>query len=184
MRARLLLGVLLFAAMPVCADELDLSFNADAFRLIYALDLREGLRVDGGWLHHQDNGDAIHAGLQLVNQANLGPNPVIAGVGGRVVYTDGDRSSQDGFALAVGGSLRYTLPRYNRFSLEGEVFFAPDVLSTGDMEQYREGAVRVAYSITQQARVYVGARYLRGDYDDVADVRFDTGMHLGVHLQF
>jgi len=182
----MVLGVLSSLSSGVVrAHELDLSFNSDTFRFIYAYSIPErALRLDGGWLHNTDDGDVLHAGLQLVSNATSGPDPVVAGIGGRLAYINGERSNQDGLALAVGGSLRIPLPAFNRFSISSEIWYAPDVLIVDDAEEYLELALRGSYNVTRQAELYVGARYIRAEYDRAADFKFDTGMHLGLNLRF
>lgn len=167
------------------ADEADLSFNSDAVRLQYVHDLRSTtLSLDGGWLHHTDNGDAVHFGVHLADLASGGENPLRAGLGARLVYTNGDLSNQDGFAVPIGGYLRYTPDRFNRVSIAGAVYFAPDVLSLSDAEKYEEYSVRVGYNLMREADIYVGARYVKGEYKKARDARFDTGMHIGINLRF
>ena len=179
-----LLGLALCCAQAV-ADEVDLSFNSDAARLQYVRDLRSTtLRLDTGWLHHTDNGNVVHVGLHLADMASGGENPLQAGLGGRLVYTNGDLTNQDGFALPIGGYLRYTPNRFNRVSIAGEVYFAPDVLSLGDAKKYEEYAVRIGYNLMREADIYIGARYVKGEYKKSADARFDTGMHIGITLRF
>jgi hypothetical protein len=167
------------------ADEIDISFNSDAVRAIFARPLANtSLQWDAGWLHHSDNGDVIHAGLNLVDFASDGVDPLKAGIGGRVVYTNGDHSNQDGFAVPLGGSLRYVFPRYNRIYVSGALYYAPDILSIGDMEKYQDYMFQVGYNIMHDANVYIGARYVKGEYDDARDSRYDTGMNIGINLNF
>jgi len=174
-----------FACAPVCADEIDISFNSDAVRGEYVHPFASSsLQIDGGWLHHTDNGDAVHVGLHLADFASDGVDPIKAGLGGRFVYSNGDLSGQDGFALAIGGFLRYTIPRYNRLAVTGKVYFAPGVLSLGDAEKWQDYTINVSYNVMREADIYIGARYVRGDYDDVPDARYDTGMHIGINLRF
>jgi hypothetical protein len=170
---------------PSHADELDLSFNSDALRVQYVWPFGdEGLQLDGGWLHHKDNGEFVHVGLHLSGLASEGNDPVLAGLGVRLAYADGDVRNQDGFALGLGGFLRYTVPGYNRFSVGGHAYFAPEVLSLGDSEGYQDYMLRVSYNVIRSADVYLGARYVRGEYDGAPDARYDTGMHIGINLRF
>lgn len=180
-----LLGIS-FACAQVFADEVDLSFNSDALRLQYIYEMKStGLNLDGGWLHHSDNGDVLHAGAHLVDLASSGPDRLEAGIGGRVVYTNGDRSKQSGVAVPIGGFVRFTPQAINRLSVGGSLYFAPSILAIGDMDEYREYSVRVSYNVLRQADLYVGARYVRGEYKKgVPDSRFDTGMHIGMSLRF
>ena len=180
-----LVGITLLCAQ-VLADELDFSFNSDALRLQYVHALgSSGLNVDGGWLHNSDNGDVLHGGLHLVDLASSGRDKIEAGIGGRFVYTNGDISGQDGYAVPVGGFVRYTPQAINRLSVSGSLYYAPSILSLGDMDKYQEFSVRVSYNVLRQADVYLGARYVRGDYKKGApDSRYDTGMHIGLSLRF
>lgn len=179
-----LLGLTLCCAQAV-ADAVDLSFNSDAARVQYVRDLRSNsLNLDAGWLHHTDNGNVVHVGLHLADMASGGKNPLQAGLGGRVVYTNGDLSNQDGFAIPIGGYLRYTIPRFNRVSVGGEIYFAPKVLSLGDAEKYEEYSFRVGYNLMREADVYIGARYVKGEYKKAPDARYDTGMNIGITLRF
>ena len=166
------------------AHEIDLSINSNALRAVYATSLGDNLRLDGGWLYDSDEGDVVHAGLQVTGDAGTGNKSLTAGIGARLAYLDGDGGGRSGYALGVGGSLRWVLPRYDRFALSGEYFWAPDILSGGDAEKYVDGTVRIGFSVTRQAEVYVGARYTGADYNDRPSILFDTGMHAGFNLHF
>jgi hypothetical protein len=76
------------------------------------------------------------------------------------------------------------VPRYDRFSVTGEYYWAPEVLSGGDAEKYVDGTIRMNYSITRQADLFVGARYTGAEFDDRPEILFDTGMHAGLNLRF
>ena len=180
-----LFGITLLCAQ-VLADELDFSFNSDALRLQYVYQMESsGLDIDGGWLHNTDNGDVLHAGVHLVDLASSGRDKIEAGIGGRFVYTNGDFSGQDGYAVPVGGFVRYTPQAMNRLSVSGSLYYAPSILALGDMDKYQEYTFRVSYNVLRQADVYLGARYVRGDYKKGApDSRYDTGMHIGMTLRF
>jgi len=98
-----------FLCVQVLADELDLSLNANALRAQYFHEFETNqLSVDGGWLYHEDNGNAVHVGLHLIDIASSGRDRVEAGIGGRIVYTNGDSSRQNGFAVPLGGFVRVT----------------------------------------------------------------------------
>lgn len=170
---------------PAVADEIDLSLNSDALRLVYERPVRDsGMLIDGGWLYNSDNGSVLHLGLALSGEAASGRNPLRGRLGVRLGWFDGDESNQSGGALAIGGGLDYTLPRYNRFTVSGNAWFAPEITSFSDAEEYRELEGRVSYAFLREADVFVGARYVRVDYDRGGKVLFDTGMHLGIALRF
>lgn len=167
------------------AHEAELSFNGDAARAGYVHELgRNDLRLEGGWLHHDDKGDVFHLGAHVSGQASARPDEFTAGLGVRLVYSDGDLAEQDGLALPLGGYVKFTPAQYDRLNFRAHAYFAPDVLSIGDKEKYEEYGIRASYNVMREADVFIGARYVRGEYKRVQDVRFDTGMHLGISLRF
>jgi hypothetical protein len=107
----LLLGLSSLSSAAV-AREFDISFNDDAFRSGFALTLQDNLRVGAGVLHSSDAGSVISAGLQ-----------VTGGVGARLAYLDGDGSQGGGYALGLGGSVRWALPGYERFDNRPSTLF-------------------------------------------------------------
>lgn len=174
---------------PAWAGELDLSVNDDAARLAYAWKTpSDNLRLDAGWLHHQDRGDVINLGLHLEGAASSGTNPVVGGLGGKVFYIDPDQVGFDAIVLGVGGFLRYTLPRYNRFNIYAHAYYAPDVLAFGDGKQYREVEARIGYNVLREADVFLGVRYSNAEFDlsglGTPDITMDNGLHVGIQLRF
>ena len=136
------------------------------------------------WNHIRSKRCVVTGGAGFVG-SHLVDALLEAGLGGRFVYTNGDVSGQDGYGFPVGGFLRFTPQRMNQLSLFGSAYYAPDILSIGDMDSYREYTVRVAYNVLRQADIHIGARYVRGEYDGGSpDARFDTGMHIGLTLRF
>ena len=179
--------VLVLALIPAAgfAGELDLNLNADAVRVSLAGRLTDTkLRIDGGWLHEQDRGNVGHVGLHLVGEASTGPQPLIAGVGGRFVYLDSDRGNADGYGLGVGGFVRYTVPTQNRVELGGWIYFAPEILMGGDAEEYFEFDVYAGYSILRDALLYIGYRDISADFEQRSGVTMDSGGHIGFRLKF
>ena len=181
--ARLGLPLLLLSANAV-AHELDLSLNANSFRAGYAASVGSHVRLEAGWLADSDEGDVVHGSFLVGGDADPGGQKLRAGIGVRLAWLDGEGGGREGYALGVGGTLRWILPRLDRFALSGEYYWAPEVLSGGDAEKYVDGTIRLGYSVTRQAELYAGARYTGADYEDEASVRFDTGFHGGFTLRF
>ena len=171
--------------MNASAGELDLSFNSDAFRVIYAQDIEHNdLAWDAGLINNSDKGYIINASLYLTGFASDGSNPLEAGLGGRTGYVDGDNSDQTGIPLALGGYLKYTLPNLNRISIRGDAYYAPDILTAMDLEKYEDYTLKVAYNLMKQADIYVGVRYVKAEFDNDSSQLIDNGMHVGIDLRF
>ena len=167
------------------AGELDININDDAARLSYAWPVRaDKLRLDAGFLSHQDRGEMLHFGLHLVDWASSGTNPLQGGLGGKLFYADTDSVFDDELLLGLGGFLRYTIPQYNRFSVSGQAYFAPDVLSFGDSEQFFELEARISYNVLREADIYLGARYITIEFENGGDFTLDNGLHAGIQLRF
>jgi hypothetical protein len=177
------IGVLLCAQAN--ADLVDLSFNSDALRLQYAHEFKSNsMNLDAGLLTNSDTGDVVHVGFYVAGEASSGSNPVTAGVGVRLVYSNGDLSNQSGFALPIGGFVRYSPRKANRLAIDGQAYFAPNILSLGDAEKYQDYTLRFSYNVIHAADIYIGARYVRGDYKNSSAARYDTGMHIGATVRF
>jgi hypothetical protein len=58
------------------------------------------------------------------------------------------------------------------------------VLAFGDMTKYWEYNAWAGYSVLRQGQIYLGLRGIRAEYDDSPDVSFDTGVHVGLRLEF
>jgi hypothetical protein len=163
---------------------LDVSFNADAFRLDFRSPAFSRAAVDISWLHNQDDGDVIGFGLFRTGLASPGSNPVKVGLGAKLVYGDPDKGGSNGGAFALGGYFRWVFPQYNRIGIGGELYYAPGVFSFSDTDSYEEESLYISYGIMKDAWVYLGVRHVKMRFEDDPSVTFDTGLHLGVRLSF
>jgi hypothetical protein len=187
MLRRWILGSTLLACSPlaVAANGVDLNINNKAVRVTVDFELTNNLLLDGNWYYHQDRGNIFGAGFHVTGAATGGPHPLYAGLGGRLFWIDSDVAARDnGMALPLGGFVTYTLPDYDRFTLGGSLYYAPDVLSFGDVDSYREYNVWGAYSVLRQGQVYLGVRGIKAGFSGSPDVTFDTGLHFGLRLRF
>lgn len=141
------------------------------------------LHAGVGWLHNQDRGDVVHFAMHLVDAAASGADTLQAGLGLRLVYANPDESSLDGGAVALGGFARYVLPNANRFHIAGHLYYAPDVVSFGDVSEYYEVGARIGYNVIRDADVYLGVRSVKTDYE-LGDLSFDSGLHVGFQFRF
>lgn len=178
--------VMLMLLAPVAqGNELDLSFNDDAVRLNYVRDYpSRDLQADLGILNNSDKGTVINASLYVQGLAADGLNPPQAGLGVRTGYVDGDLSDQSGIPVAIGGFLTYTLPRNNRISIRADAWIAPDILTLSDLDNYQDVTLRLQYEVLRTADVYVGARYVKAEFDNGTEARLDNGMNIGLKFRF
>ncbi|MFK8029950.1 MAG: YfaZ family outer membrane protein [Gammaproteobacteria bacterium] len=94
------------------------------------------------------------------------------------------RPSRNGYALAVGGFFDGKIPNYDRIGFGGHLYYSPEVLAFGEMEEFTDVWLYASYSVLRNGDVYLGARALKADFKDIGDYKFDTGVHVGFKLKF
>jgi len=167
------------------AGELELGFNNDAVRANYIYEFqRNELSGDVGFVINSDAGTAVNVSVFRQGFASDGANPLQAGLGLRTGYVDGDDSGQSGIPVAVGLFLRYQLPRFDRVSLRGAAWYAPDVLTTSDLETYQDISLRLQYAFMREADIYVGANYIEAEFDNGTRQILYNGATVGFSLRF
>ncbi len=190
-QAWLALGLCLVAGLAsaqTVGKALDINLTSDSVRLGFAWRLgNPNYLADVGWLYDEDDGDVIHASFHLVDAAAAPGTPLQAGLGLRLVHSRPDPGLVgDGTALALGGFARYTLPKANRFNIGGYLYYAPNVTSFGDKEEYLEVGVRAGYNVIRDADIYIGLRRIEAKYKAPFDDRFtfDSGVNVGFEFRF
>lgn len=183
--------LLVLASLPQLAaaqganSYVDLNLDSDAVRASFATRLaNSNLQWGAGWLHHQDRGDVAHLGLHLVDAAASDSDNLIAGIGARLLYVKQDFSGASGTAVGVGGFVRYVFPQYDRFSVGGHVYFAPDVVAFGDLTEFHEIEARVSYNVLPEGDIYLGVRSARAKLEGNGATSFNSGLHFGIQLRF
>ncbi len=174
----------LACAANVQAHTLDLGINDDAFALDYSTQIpKSELNVGAGTIHHKDDGDLFYASLFVADSVNK-ETGLLAGLGGRAYYIDSETLGADGKALGLGGFLNWDIPSVPNLSLRGDLYYAPDVLTFDEIENFIDFSARVQYRIIEQAWVYAG--YRRAELEDELgnDANIEEGAMLGMMIWF
>ncbi len=200
-----LLAGLLLMLVPVQAQNtsVSLDLNDDALRLTgHQIQPERQITYGGSIFNHQDRGLVVTGDFHITGNAATSARPITAGLGGRIVNTSVDDDfgepddilpmppvsslfpDQSGYALAIGGFFKGQVPNYDRIGFGGHLYFAPDVLAFGDMEEYTDLWLYGSYSVLRNGDVYVGVRSLKSDFNVIKDFSFDTGVHAGFTLKF
>jgi len=171
-------------ASAVQAHTFDLAINQDAVALDFTTQIpKSELNVGGGLLHHDDNGDAYYLSAFVADNVNK-QNGILAGVGARYYFIDADEIDQDGTALGLGGFVNWDIPGVPNLSLRGELYYAPDVLSFGEIETYADGSIRLQYRLIEQAWVHGGYRRSKVSPEEGRDTNIDEGGFVGILVWF
>ncbi|EGT4464189.1 hypothetical protein DOX43_16535 [Cronobacter malonaticus] len=136
-----------------------------------------GLQLTGNWVHNDDHGDIVGAGLGF--NMPLGPFMVTPGV--KAVYLN-PKEGSEGYAAAVGGGVRWDLGQH--LSLFGDYYYSPDSLSSG-VNDYQEASAGARFSLFRPISVEAGYRYINlTGKDGDRDSKVADGPYLGVSAGF
>ena len=178
--------IVLVVSQAAFSSEVDLNLNSDAARVTIVFPpIGDNLLLDASWLHHNDNGEVASVGGHVTGFAAPGSDAVKVGLGVRMHWVSRDKGrNEDGTALGLGGFLKYTLPAYDRISFGGHAYYAPGVVSFGDVEEFYDLDLWAGYSIIKDADVYLGWRSMKAEFKGDGTVNMDTGLHAGFRVRF
>lgn len=164
------------------AGSLDVDINSDTLVGQYNFsDENARLGLSGALALTDDNGDMINFTARTQGMLAGEPN-IRGGFGGRLYFIEPDHT--DGFqSLGIGGFFDVTVPQLPELSIGAELYYAPSITTTDDVDNVREFMVRVSYQLFQNAALYVGIRHIEAEQDNY-DFEFVEGGHLGFSLQF
>lgn len=184
-RRAALFALLSAVAFGAQADNLDFNLGGNAASVGYSASLTNtGLEGSLGYLHHTDKVDIGSAGLGLVGNASPVGSPLIFNVGGKFLFISPKGGIDNGTAIALGATIHYVWPSYNRFTIGGELYYAPNIVSFNNTDRYLEFGVRAGYSILRNAEVYVGYRHVSAAFNGSGNVTLDNTFMAGLSLNF
>lgn len=183
-------ATLLLASASASAESVSFGLSSDSFRFGLVGPLSRLLggvqgQYDLGYMRRSKDGDnsyVAHAGLLASGDAGIQDFPVTAGVGLRGVFAGGDNA--DGGAIAPGVQASVRMPGFDRFVASVYGYYAPGVVSFGDLDSYRDLGASLSYELNRSAAVTVGYRNTRLGLDGGPDVTIDNGFFAGIGLTF
>ena len=178
----ILFSLAFFLSFSAGAATLNFNISDEAFLVRYAQDSSNGMQLDYGLLRHEDDAYVGSLGLHLVDNAATETEPFQVGLGGRLQLVDTEGPS--GGAISIGAWGRYNLPGADRFALAGNIHFAPDVTSFGDVEDFLEYGIRAEYEVLRNGSLYMGYRKIEVDFGAPQVVDLDDGLHFGMQFTF
>ena len=176
-----------FVVPAAFASELSLNFSGDTFEAQYlANNISQNVNFSASFLFADEDGgeggDVYDLGINTSSKLRTFDN-VYGGLGAKLHYID--LSVDDYQALSVGGFLDIGLD----FAVPGlsfltEVYVAPSVTTSGDIDGYREFSLGVKYKAFENAAVYGGFRDVEVEFDNGGTYEIDDSFHLGIKLSF
>ena len=186
----ILIFTMLFISSWANADLFDIQLSDDSARFSYAAEIFGGqfgpTDLDMGVYFDQDKDNLLHLGL-LVRNDTL-DNPLIIGIGTRFYYADvGKHPGQtptEGAVITIGGEVLYIPDAFNGFGLGLYGFIAPSVTTFIDADGFSEFGAIISYSVSEQARFYIGYRSIELNVENAEDIDIDSGFIYGFNLRF
>lgn len=179
-----LLATSALALTQVQAHTLDLGISNDAFSVDYNNQIpKSELNVGAGTLHNTEQGDTYYGSLFVADNVNQSSG-ILAGLGVRAYYIDSEETDSDGKALGLGGFLNWDIPSVPHLSLRGDLYYAPDVLTFDDIEEFIDFSGRVQYRVIEQAWIYAGYRRIKLETELGADTNIEEGGFAGMMFWF
>lgn len=123
-----------------------------------------------------------HVGVLATGDAGAKGTNASAGLGLRAVFAD--RHGSTGEAVALGGQFDARLPGYQRVGLGGYAWFAPSIISFGNVKNYSEYALDVEFEVVKAASVYAGYRGVNVKPKGGGSADADSSGHIGIRLNF
>ncbi len=165
------------------ASSLDVDLNNDALKAQFnASDAKADLGLSGAILLTDDHGEAYSVTLRtqgvLADQEHIR-----GGFGGRAYHIAPAPFDGSFQSLAVGGYLDVTIPEFTDLTLSVELYYAPSITTTDDVDNVSDFGLRASYQLFQNASAYIGLRYLEAEIENF-DIEIDDGAHIGFTLQF
>lgn len=173
------------AFLPLMASaggSLDFSLSNDSVRLEHeAVRVGSGAHITTGAAYSEETeAYAFSLGFNAVD-ATMANREMIGGIGFKGFLFD---SYEPGFAVSVGGFLRWQPDFMNGLGTEAQLYYAPDILSFNDVTAFQEVIARVTYKVLPQARVFVGWHDIAGYYNDVGLSRVDNTFNIGFRMNY
>lgn len=177
----LLAAVVSLPLTALAGGSVDIALSDKSVRLEHeAVRVGSGAHITTGLLYSEENQSyAFSAGFNAVD-ATLSNSDLIGGLGFKGFLFD---AMEPGFAVGVGGFLRWQPDFMNGLGTEANLYYAPDILSFNDVTAFHEIIARVTYKVLPQGRVFVGWHDVSGYYNGT-QATVDETFHVGFRINY
>ena len=182
-------GVLLLAAMfNVSANDFEAALSSETAQFTFRSDSSligwGGADLALGFFYN-DNDDYVFSGSLLQMRPPSAETPLTFGPGVKAYFASLDGVDDEVGALAIGGSVRYTIPGTTPMHIYGTVYYAPEIVSFSGAEGVTEFDVGFRIEAIPQTVFFVGIRHLEFDHEDDSSYEVDDDeVHFGIRLTF
>lgn len=180
------IAIAVLAAGQAAAGDFSLSLTDESVKgQVNATNSRSELAYGGGYTYHEGKRHIANLDFHAQGRTAIGNLPTTAGIGLRGLAFDDDDKA-DGSGLALGGFATLNIPTVPGLSFNGDLHYAPSILSFGDAESLLNVSANLSYRVIRNAEVFGGYRYLNADLDGSGDhdITLDSGVMAGLKILF
>lgn len=179
--------ILMAVGSTVMAQELDLSMSDDTALLKYASPISYSAHgqtdASFGFMYTEQDDMMVQGGIEMKGEAGSQSPGLKFGMGIRaygITFDAGDDIS----SITIGVSATMVPPSLKRLALVAEIYYGPDVTTSGDADRFSDFSVRAEYEILPEAAFYFGYRNVQAEMVGGAEVALDKGGHVGLKMSF
>ncbi len=179
--------LLMAVGSSAMAQELDLSMSDDTALLKYSTPISYSAygQTDAsfGFMYTEVDDMMVQGGIEMKGEAGSQTPGLVFGMGIRaygIAFDEGDDIS----SLTIGASMTYVPPQVKRLGLVAEIYYGPDVTTSGDADRFSDFNLRAEYEMMPEAAFYIGYRNVQAELVNNTDVELDKGGHVGLRMSF
>ena len=190
MLKKVFVGMCVASSLMFAQNEFDINVNNDTLEVganiymndFYMLDDSSKYYLGASYLgseeDNQNTQNVMSINFKVMNSMsdNYGFS---LGMGIKAVYADNGYNSFT--AIPLGLFLKYEFN--DRLHFDGEIHYAPNILSFSDADNYKDTRVKANFKVVENGYAYVGARRMSSDYKGI-DVEFDKAVFAGFKFLF
>lgn len=205
------LAVLVLAFMTwshAHGDALSIGIGKDNLAIQYGVDYGSAdygrTLVGGGMLYATDEDKNDHLVLNLdmhiLDETGSKSPGLEAGIGPRLYFGTSEYTSQNPntnedetenqtfLAFAVGGLLVYRFQEMNRILLNAQAYYAPNITSLLDIEDFWDFGLSIGYEVVPAATIFLGYNLVTATFtvanNETDNREINNNVHLGLSMNF
>ncbi|MBT4837420.1 MAG: hypothetical protein HON94_08745 [Methylococcales bacterium] len=179
--------LLMILPLQAFATEFEFKLNNDMAELglsQFQSNLLNGVNVGANLLFNEKNDIVVSGRLLTGSSAQYEKANIQTGIGVKAYGFALDEKNNQFYSIALGARVRLNQLNQTPFSFSAEAYFAPDITTSGLADGVREISVNGDMKISKNAYAFLGLRQLSISQSNAGNYKLDSGLHLGVQLNF
>lgn len=177
MKTKIALLMLASLSLTAQATNFNLGLNDDVISTDLQMDLNPSANLLMGYLYSNDEGQMFSVAAHMSHDAGAHHFEI-----GPKFSRYWAKNSSNGSVVSIGG--RYSLDLGSNIALKTSAYYAPSVLSFGNVDGQYELDGKIQFQVNQSLGLFAGYRNIRLQYDNSRNNTFDSGFYVGASATF